>query len=121
MSAVQTGAIAEAVEAVTRATPGVVCLYSARSVVSHLLDVGTRAIGLRDEASLVAVQQDDDGLRVTLSIGVTFGSSAATTASAVHGNISKTLTERGLPDADVHLTVAHIAEHPAVTQVSSKK
>lgn len=108
--------LGDELEAAVRGTPGVVNLYPAGPLVITVLRTSAHALGLRKDSSPILTEQDGDSLRVTVSIGVHATLSAPETAQAATQAITGVVVARGLPHPSIHLTVAHIAETPPVTE-----
>lgn len=110
MSAQPMAALADELESVVRATPGVVNVYPVGPLVTTVLKSGAYALGLRHEASPIALEQKGDRLRVTVSIGIHTMLGAPETARSATQAIIDSLAGHGIRHPEVHLTVAHIAE-----------
>lgn len=102
-------------EAVLRATPGVVNVYPAEPLVTTVLRTGAHVLGLRDDVSPVLIQQHDDRTHITVSIGIHAAVGAADTALVASEAITSLFASRGLPRPEIHLTIAQIAENPLAT------
>lgn len=103
--------IADEIETAVRATPGVVALYRAGSLVQNVLIAGAEALGLAQEASLVAI--DGEPATVRVSIGVHDEAGAMASVRRAHEAVVAVLATHGITDATVQLTVAHVAEAPS--------
>lgn len=102
-------AVANAVEAAVRATPGVRAVYRSGSLISHLLRVGAAAIGVgADDAPIVSVAPIGDGVAVEAAIGVGFGARSADILRAVHAAIEAELGARNMRPESITLTVVHV-------------
>lgn len=107
-------ALAAAIEATVRATPGVRSVYRAGSLVSNAIGAGAVALGVRgDDEPLVAVGRSDRGVAVTASIGIDFTASAADTLRATHAAIDELLAAQGVPRESITLTVVYVQSREA--------
>jgi hypothetical protein len=107
-------ALSDEVEAVVRAVPGVVSIYPAGPLISVVMQIGAQALGIGEGASPVVVDEHDESVRVTLSLGIHASAGASGTARAVTDAITGLLAARGVRHPVIRLTVAHIAETESV-------
>lgn len=107
--------LAGEIENAVRSTGGVTALYRPGSLMQNVLAAGAEAIGLADDASLIAVDEGEPRA-VRVSIGVRDDAGAAATIHRVHEVIAEVLARHGSADASVQLTVAHVAEGPLVVE-----
>lgn len=102
-------ALAAAIEAAVRATPGVRSVYRSGSLISNLLRAGAAALGGRQEDEpLVSVAPVGDGVAVESSIGVDSDARSADALRAAHVAIEAVLEARGLRRDSITLTVVHV-------------
>lgn len=114
MSADDRQGIPTRIEAAVRSVPGVTAVYSAGSLAMRIADAGARLLGVRDGAvPLVRVEEDAEGLRVEVAIGVRAAGGAGLVARAVHAAIRAVVDEPDRPHPVVRLTVVHVDEDPA--------
>lgn len=105
--------VAAEIEVAVRSVPGVSDLYRPGSLVSNVMDRGARRLGLRDDAGpVVLVRQSGPELRVGVALGVHPSPSAAVTTSTVHNAVRHLLTQQGLGDAHIVVTVVHVDDSP---------
>ncbi|MFD2758749.1 hypothetical protein [Gulosibacter faecalis] len=109
-SSIDAGELAAEIESAVRAVPGVTIVFRSGSALSKLVEAGAQALGLRDEASLVAVEANDAGVRVTASLGLDAGLSVAETLRRAREVIATLLEARGLREPEIRLTAVYI-EH----------
>jgi hypothetical protein len=117
MSAEPRMMIAEELEVVVRAVPGVVDIYPAGPPVSDFLKTGAQALGLGGGTAPILVDVHGDRIRVAVSIGVHVGVSATETARAVTEAVSALLVAHSIQSPDIQLTVVRIAEVVALSDV----
>ncbi|GGD26948.1 hypothetical protein GCM10010915_03770 [Microbacterium faecale] len=111
MTASQEHTLATDVEVAVRAVPGVSTLFRAGTLASNAIDVGARVIGIRDKsAPLIRVEQDSDGLRADIVIGVEEDAGAVETIRRVQAAARAVLAEQHPAPADIRITVVHINE-----------
>lgn len=104
-------ALAGAIEAAVRATPGVRNVYRSGSLVSNLLRAGAAALGAQKNAEpIVGLAWRHGGVAVEASIGVDFGSAAAETLRSAQEAIENLLRAEGVNRREITLTVAYV--HP---------
>ncbi len=99
--------VARLVEDVARNTPGVTGLFRPGTLMGNVIAAAAQVAAGTDAPTLVEVTRRDDGLHVTIAIGVV--AAAADTSRAVHDALHDALGGAGYPDAVIHLTVAQIA------------
>lgn len=103
------------IEAAALATPGVLALYRAGSLVNRLLGAATDRLGLAEEpASRVVVVRTNDATEVEIAIGIESAASAVETAEAVRSRLIALLIERGEPRPALRITVVHVADGRAL-------
>ncbi|WP_369374147.1 hypothetical protein AB1046_08140 [Promicromonospora sp. Populi] len=117
MSTAQGAQVAAEIEAAVRAVPGVADLYGPGSLVSNVVDVTARHLGLRDTAApLVLVRQDGSGIQVEIAMAVHSTAGATVTSHTVHRVVRDLLTAREQQDARIVLTVVHVPDIPLATE-----
>ena len=103
--------LAAAVEAATRAVPGVVRIFRTGTIVSKLVDAGARLVGVRDgDAPLVRLEQTPEGTRVEIAIGVDASAGAVEAVHRVHDALDALLAEHDIRPEEIRVTVVHVDE-----------
>lgn len=101
------------IEATVRAIPGVSAIFRSGTTVSKVIDAGARLLGIRDDdIPLVRVEQETEGLRVEVAIGVQPSAGAVETTRRVHAAIDALLAQYGIASAEIHITVVHVDDDP---------
>lgn len=106
--------LADAVEQVVRAVPGIAALYPTGSAVMKLLDGAARAMGLIEATSPIGVDLDGSALQVRISVGIHRESGTLVTVREIHDAVHALLGSRGVTDPRIEVTVARIADAPLV-------
>ena len=111
MTATALPGLAERVEAVVLAKPGVRSVYRAGSLMSNLVGESAVAVGIsRIDEPLVAVRIADDGAEVEASLGIEYSASAVDLLRDVRSAVAQVLADDGLGVVGIVLTIAYV--HP---------